>query len=73
MFIFVYLMYIYMVYVQNSLGYQINYPTYFDIQKNYNINNMTKTDWGRPTWFVIHISALYSPQTSNLLNNYIQL
>lgn len=72
MFMFVYLMYIYMIFVQNSLGYNISYPVYFDIQKNYNINNLTKTDWGRPTWFVIHISALYSPQNSNLLNRYTQ-
>jgi len=70
MFIYVYLMFTYMLFIQKSLGYNIHFPTYFDLQKMYDPNNLTKADWGRPTWFVIHISALYSPQDSKMVENY---
>ena len=72
MFMYVYLMYIYMCYIQNELGYKIHYNTYFDLKKIYNPNQLTTIDWGRPTWFVIHISSLYSEKTPSLLYDYKQ-
>ncbi len=63
-------MYIYMVYIQNNLGFSIHYPTFFDLQKTYNPDLMTKSDCGRPTWFTIHLSALYSEENENMVLHY---
>jgi hypothetical protein len=76
-FAYVYIMYVYMLTKKNLYGGSINkmenyVPSYNEIKKKYDPNVLTKADWGRPTWFVIHTSALYLPSYMNetTFNNY---
>lgn len=64
-FAYCYIMYVYMLTKRNLYTGSINkrdmiVPSYNEIKKRYDPNVLTKADWGRPTWFVIHTAALYS-------------
>lgn len=59
MFMYLYIMYCYMLVIINAEGKFVSIPTYNQLRSMYNPNLLTKADWGRPTWFVIHTSALY--------------
>jgi hypothetical protein len=65
-FAYCYVMYIYMLTKKNLYSggvhkQDIYIPSYNDIKRKFNPDVLTKADWGRPTWFIIHTAALYSP------------
>jgi hypothetical protein len=45
----------------NKQGHNITIPTLNEMRTKFNPKDITKTDWGRPTWSVIHMTALYCP------------
>ena len=59
MFNWVYLLqaYIYLLFNQKP-----KIPTLKQMIDEYEPKNMSKSYWGRPLWFVIHMSALYAPE-----------
>jgi len=67
-----YLMYCYVITSQRKYGINNTVPTYKNILDKYNPDFITKSDWGRATWFVIHISSLYCVKiiTQEFINFY---
>lgn len=69
---YIYLMYCYIIGIQRKYGINKNIPSYKSILDKYNPDFITKSDWGRTTWYVIHMSALYNEQiiTQNFMVSY---
>lgn len=72
LFMYVYLMYCYILASQRTYNINHKIPTYKNILEKYNPDFITKSDWGRATWYVIHISALYNEQiiSQSFMNAY---
>jgi hypothetical protein len=58
MFLWVYLFNAYMNIIYNR---QALIPSLNEMKKQYDPSKLSKYDWGRPLWFIIHMSALYAP------------
>ena len=58
MFLWVYLFNAYMNIIFNR---QSMIPSLNEMKKRYDPSLLSKFDWGRPLWFIIHMSALYAP------------
>lgn len=61
MFIWVYLMQAYYIILLNKRGSFIKIPKFNDFRSTYDPDKLSKDDWGNSLWFIIHISAIYSP------------
>lgn len=62
MFIWVYLLQAYVIQQYKNAGHKIEQPTLNQMKELYNVERMSKYDWGNPIWFVIHMCALYAPE-----------
>lgn len=60
LFTWVYLLNSYVIILLNRSGH--NYPRYnfMQLRQRYSVNNLDKSDWGNPLWFVIHVSPVYA-------------
>jgi hypothetical protein len=56
-----YLFEVYIYTLLNKQGHQFPIPTLNDTLEKYDPKDITKTDWGRPTWYLLHTSALFCP------------
>jgi hypothetical protein len=58
--------------MQRKYGINNSIPSYKSILDKYNPDFITKSDWGRATWYVIHMSSLYNEQiiTQNFMVSY---
>ena len=66
-FIWVYLLHSYFIYMYNADNPRhqpYKMPTLNDQRAKYRADDITKQDWGRSFWFVLHTSSLYAPPTS---------
>ena len=62
MFIWTYLLQAYIIQLYRNSGHNIDQPTLNAVKEIYNVERMSKYDWGNPLWFVIHMCALYAPE-----------
>ena len=60
MFKWVFLLQSYIYINMNKYGNYIMLPSFNKTLELYKTDNMTKDDWGRVLWFIIHTTALYS-------------
>jgi hypothetical protein len=62
MFVWVYLLQVYVMQLYRNAGHNLQIPGLQQLREAYNPELLSKYDWGRALWFVIHICALYAPQ-----------
>ena len=61
LFNWLYLFKVYITHTLNKQGHYLELPTLNALKSQYDPKTITKTDWGRPTWYVIHTTALFCP------------
>jgi hypothetical protein len=61
LFNWIYLLQSYFVILFNRHGHAMQIPNLRELHELYDPQRITKTDWGRPTWYVIHTTSLFCP------------
>jgi hypothetical protein len=60
MFAWMYLLNSYIIVLLNKSGHNMTPLSFIDLRKQYDPDYLDKSDWGRPIWFIIHMSPLYA-------------